>query len=185
MCCTYRPACQALQSRYTVPLLPNHSVRLNLYIVHLYISIYIIYQRVYSTTHLYNTKLYLPVSLLHTSSLSNAAKREVDLMIQEKWSSQPLHTSSSFLCPCLNESPLLLNSIACPFLQLPAILCKKVLGVKICHTRCALSNTITNSHQETVSGQACNPPGPHMSFSFYIVKGVLRYPVPKWLSFLN
>jgi len=35
------------------------------------------------------------------------------------------------------------------------------LAAKFVHTRRALSITIINSHQETVSGQACNPPGPH------------------------
>ena len=29
------------------------------------------------------------------------------------------------------------------------------------HTRRALSKTVINSHQEPVSGQACNPPNPH------------------------
>ena len=32
------------------------------------------------------------------------------------------------------------------------------------HTRNALSSTIINSHQETVSGQACNPPDPFFIF---------------------
>ena len=32
---------------------------------------------------------------------------------------------------------------------------------KLVHTRRALSSTIINSHQEPVSGQACNPPDPH------------------------
>jgi hypothetical protein len=34
-------------------------------------------------------------------------------------------------------------------------------AAKLVHTRRALSSTIINSHQETVSGQACNPPDPH------------------------
>jgi len=35
-------------------------------------------------------------------------------------------------------------------------------AAKLVHTRRALSSaTITNSHQEPVSGQACNPPDPH------------------------
>jgi hypothetical protein len=34
-------------------------------------------------------------------------------------------------------------------------------AAKLVHTRRALSDTIINSHQETVSGQACNPPDPH------------------------
>jgi len=32
---------------------------------------------------------------------------------------------------------------------------------KLVHTRCALSSTIISYHQETVSGQSCNPPDPH------------------------
>jgi hypothetical protein len=35
---------------------------------------------------------------------------------------------------------------------------------KLVHTRRALSSTIINSHQEPVSGQACNPPDPHQFF---------------------
>ena len=31
---------------------------------------------------------------------------------------------------------------------------------KLVHTRRALSSTVINSHQEPVSGQACNPPDP-------------------------
>ena len=34
-------------------------------------------------------------------------------------------------------------------------------AAKLVHTRRALSSTIINSHQEKVSGQACNPPDPH------------------------
>jgi len=34
-------------------------------------------------------------------------------------------------------------------------------AAKIVHTRLALSSTVINSHQEPVSGQACNPPDPH------------------------
>ena len=36
-------------------------------------------------------------------------------------------------------------------------------AAKLVHTRCALSITtaVINSHQEPVSGQACNPPDPH------------------------
>jgi len=33
-------------------------------------------------------------------------------------------------------------------------------AAKHAHIRRAPSNTIINSHQETVSGQACNPPDP-------------------------
>jgi hypothetical protein len=58
-------------------------------------------------------------------------------------------------------------------------------AAKLVHTRCARSSTIINPHQETVSGQACNPPDPHWSFSFSFGEGVLQYPVPKWLLFLN
>ena len=35
---------------------------------------------------------------------------------------------------------------------------------KLVHTRRALSSTLINSHQEPVSGQACNPPDPHWFF---------------------
>ena len=34
-------------------------------------------------------------------------------------------------------------------------------AAKIVHTRHALSSTVINSHQEPVSGQACNPLDPH------------------------
>jgi hypothetical protein len=39
--------------------------------------------------------------------------------------------------------------------------------------------SIINSHQEPVSGQACNPHDFH--WFFFWGRGVLRYPVPKWL----
>jgi len=39
-------------------------------------------------------------------------------------------------------------------------------AAKFVHTRRALSSTITNFHQETVSGQACNPFVPRWSFSY-------------------
>jgi hypothetical protein len=55
-------------------------------------------------------------------------------------------------------------------------------AAKPVHTRRALSSTITNSHQEPVPGQACNPPDSHLSFSFG--GGVLRYPVSKGDYFL-
>jgi len=48
-----------------------------------------------------------------------------------------------------------------------------------------LFSTTINSRQETVSGQACNPPDPHWYISFSFGGEVLRYPVPKWLLFLN
>ena len=34
-------------------------------------------------------------------------------------------------------------------------------AAKLVHTRRTLSSTVINSHQEPVSGQACNPPDPH------------------------
>ena len=34
-------------------------------------------------------------------------------------------------------------------------------AAKLVHTRRALSSTVINSPQESVSGQACNPPDPH------------------------
>jgi len=37
-------------------------------------------------------------------------------------------------------------------------------AAKLVHTRRALSNTVINSHQEPVSGQACSPPHPHWFF---------------------
>jgi len=43
-------------------------------------------------------------------------------------------------------------------------------AAKLVHTRRALSSTVINSHQEPVSGQACNPPDPHyffLSFSWW------------------
>ena len=43
-------------------------------------------------------------------------------------------------------------------------------AAKLVHTRRALSSTIINSHQETVSGQACNPPDPHSIFLFPLVE---------------
>jgi len=35
------------------------------------------------------------------------------------------------------------------------------LAAKLVHSRCALLNTVINSHQKPVSGQACNPLDPH------------------------
>jgi len=58
-------------------------------------------------------------------------------------------------------------------------------AAKLVHTRRALSSTIINSHQEPVSGQACNPLDPHCFFFPFCVGGALRYSVPKWLLFLN
>ena len=58
-------------------------------------------------------------------------------------------------------------------------------AAKLVHTRRALSSTVVNSHQEPVSGQACNPPDPYW-FSFpFRGGGALQYSVPKWLLFLN
>ena len=34
-------------------------------------------------------------------------------------------------------------------------------AAKLVNTKCALSSTVINSYQETVSGQACNRPDPH------------------------
>jgi len=36
-----------------------------------------------------------------------------------------------------------------------------IYAAEIAHTRRALSSTIINSHQETVSGHTCNRPDPH------------------------
>jgi len=38
------------------------------------------------------------------------------------------------------------------------------IAAKLVHTRRALSSTVINSHQDPVSGQACNPPDPHCFF---------------------
>ena len=58
-------------------------------------------------------------------------------------------------------------------------------AAKVVHTRRALSSTVINSHQEPVSGQACDPLDPHyISFSF-CGGGALQYLVPKWLLYLN
>ena len=45
------------------------------------------------------------------------------------------------------------------------------------HTRHTLSSTVINSHQKTFLSQACLPPGPHWSFLFPLMKGVLRYQI--------
>jgi len=48
---------------------------------------------------------------------------------------------------------------------------KRHLGcsiAKLVRTRRKLSSTIINSHQEPVSGQACNPPDPHIFFLFAV-----------------
>jgi hypothetical protein len=51
---------------------------------------------------------------------------------------------------------------------------------KLVQTRRALSSTIINSLQETVSSQACSLPEIFLSLG-----GVLRYPITKWLLFLD
>jgi len=44
-------------------------------------------------------------------------------------------------------------------------------AAKLVHTRRALSSTVINSHQEPVSGKACNPPDPHwFLLSFFAVE---------------
>jgi len=60
-------------------------------------------------------------------------------------------------------------------------------AAKLVHTSCALSSTDINSHQEPVSGQACNPLDPHDFWFFFSFSrwGALRYLVPKWLLSLN
>jgi len=42
-------------------------------------------------------------------------------------------------------------------------------AAKLVHTRRALSSTVINSHQEPISGQACNPLDPHWFFLFLFV----------------
>jgi hypothetical protein len=51
-------------------------------------------------------------------------------------------------------------------------------AAKLVHTRRALFNTIISSHEETISGPACNPPDPHQSISSSFGGGNLRYSVP-------
>jgi len=51
-------------------------------------------------------------------------------------------------------------------------------AAKVVHTRRALSSTIINSHQETVLGQACNPPDPHNLIPVLLVEEFYQYPVP-------
>jgi hypothetical protein len=57
-------------------------------------------------------------------------------------------------------------------------------AARLVHTIRALSSTVINSHQEPVSGQACNPPDPHwflLSFSWwrsYTVLGTKVAPSP-------
>ena len=41
-------------------------------------------------------------------------------------------------------------------------------AVKLVHTRRALSSNVINSHQEPVSGQACNPLDPHFPLLFAV-----------------
>ena len=59
-------------------------------------------------------------------------------------------------------------------------------AAKLVHTRRARSSTVIKSHQEPVSGQACNPPDPHwffLSFSrwrSFTVLGTKVAPFP-WL----
>jgi hypothetical protein len=47
------------------------------------------------------------------------------------------------------------------------------------------SSNIINSHQEPVSGLACNPLDPHWFFPPFRGGGALRYSVPKWLLVLD
>ena len=44
------------------------------------------------------------------------------------------------------------------------------LAAKLVHTRRAFSRTVINSHQEPVSGQACNPLDPHCIFPLFAVE---------------
>jgi len=63
--------------------------------------------------------------------------------------------------------------------------CSPHMTGALVHTRRAFSSSVINSHQEPVSGQACNPLDPHC-FSFpFCGGGALRYSVPKWLLFFN
>jgi len=45
-------------------------------------------------------------------------------------------------------------------------------AAKLVHTRRAFSSTVIDSHQETVSGQACDPPDPHGYFIFPLVEEI-------------
>jgi len=58
-------------------------------------------------------------------------------------------------------------------------------AAKLVRTRRALSSAVINSHQEPVSGQACNPLDTHLFFLSFRGGGALRCLVPKWLLFLN
>ena len=58
-------------------------------------------------------------------------------------------------------------------------------AAKLVRIRRTISSTSINSHQEPVSGQACNSLIPTDLFLFLYGGGVLRYPVPKWLLFLD
>ena len=62
----------------------------------------------------------------------------------------------------------------CSFCQLPA---------KLVHIRRALSSTTINSHQETVSGQACKPPDPHRYISFFFSCSMILHPC--WSSSIS
>jgi len=59
------------------------------------------------------------------------------------------------LCVCACVYVLGLYVCAC----VQALYC--CLAAKLVHTRRTLSSNNINSHQETASGQACNPPDPH------------------------
>jgi hypothetical protein len=43
-------------------------------------------------------------------------------------------------------------------------------AAKLAHSRLSLSSNILNSHQETVSSQACNPSDPHEYFPFLMME---------------
>jgi hypothetical protein len=47
------------------------------------------------------------------------------------------------------------------------------------------SSIVTNSHQEAVSGRACNPPDLHWFSTSSLVGEFYRYSEPKWLLLLH
>ena len=104
-----------------------------------------------------------------TEDVVRAYSREVPFMLTLAWA-QYLYTNSSVGGTIYNTHTLK------PFkeLGLDSQRVKKLasklhvhsvnFAAKLVHTRRALSSTIINSHQEPVSGQACNPPDPHWFF---------------------
>jgi hypothetical protein len=66
------------------------------------------------------------------------------------------HTLEPFMKLILNSQRV--KKLALSFMF---ILSSTLPNLSSQHTRRALSSTTINTHQETVSGQACNPPDPY------------------------